>query len=283
MEPVRCRGLLVLVLAVLAACWAEPPAAPASLAAVGPIRVGMPAADANRTLKLLSLDVECRDKDGITDCRTHHAGTMGLRYELAGGRVMSATRLIASTTLPASVSEIAAAWESRYGPQDADAPAVQEFSVIRHWYREKEGVYRVNLCGRPGGMLACVETAIGVSPSAIAARVSSEAWDRRDVMVICSTWNDVVDAKCKRFEYGSLRPLYHGEVMRIRVVRGRLEAHPGGTLLFESEGAIRHRMWRVPDGSLYGVSCRDFEDTELCWEVIARYEPRPLLTAVIED
>lgn len=277
------RALLPVVAALLAACGAEPSAAPASLGAVGPIRVGMAAADANRTLRSSGFDVECRDEDGITECRTQHAGAMGLRYELAGGRVMSATRALASTTLPASVNELAAAWESRYGPQDADAPAVQEISVIRHWFRENEGVYRVNLCGRADGMRACLETAMGVTPAMVAARVSSEAWDRRDVMVICPTWDDVLDANCNELEYGALRPLHIGEVMRIRVVRGELEAHPGGTLLFQSEGAIRHRMWRVPDGSLYGVSCRDIDGSEACWEVIARYEPRPLFTAIIED
>ena len=159
---------------------------------------------------------------------------------------------------------------------------MQKLSVIRHWYREKEGVYRVHVCENAGETQACAETAMEVTPVAVAARVSAEAWDARDVAVICRTWNDVFTGDCDEPDHVSVRPLLD-DVMRIAVLRRTWEPPPGGVLLFESDGVIRHRMWRVPDGTLYGISCRNFDDRESCWEIAARYEPRRFLTAFIDD
>jgi hypothetical protein len=281
---VSCRLLIPVVAGALAACGTQPSAAPSSLAAVGPLRVGMPATEADRALSSMGLKVECRDKNGISECQTVHRGMLGLRYDVAGGRVRSATRAFGSNAFPAPPGELAAAWEARFGPQDAaEAPAVQKVSVIRHWFREEEGIYRVHLCGNTGGVQACAETAMEASPAAVAARVSAEAWDARDVAVICRTWDDVLTGGCHEPDHVSVRPLRSGEVMRIAVLRGRGEPLPGGALLFESGGVVRHRMWRVPDGTLYGISCRNFDDGEACWEIAARYEPRELLTAFIDD
>ncbi|HEU4451733.1 MAG TPA: hypothetical protein VFR81_01700 [Longimicrobium sp.] len=275
------RALAPLLAAALAACGAEPSPAPASLSTVGPLRVGMPASEASRTLSSMGFEVECRDRNGISECRTVHTGMIGVQYEVAGDRVRSATRLIGSDMLPAPAGEVAARWEARYGPQDAaEAPAIQKIIVIRHWYREKEGVYRVNLCGNHDGMQACLESAMEVTPAAVAARVMSEAWEARDVAVICRTWDDALTSRCDEPDHVSVWPLQSGEVMRIAVLRGARET-PAGAPLFESDGVVRHRMWRVPDGSLYGISCRNFDDREACWEIAARYEPRQLLAASI--
>ncbi|HST61564.1 MAG TPA: hypothetical protein VLK84_22860 [Longimicrobium sp.] len=280
------RALALLLSAAFAACGAPPSAPPPSLVAVGPLRVGMTAAEADRTLSTLGLNVECKEKNGISECRTLHAGAIALHYEVAGDRVRSATRVIGSSTPPAPAGEMAAAWEARYGPQDtAEAPAVQRLSVIRHWYRAGEGVYRVHLCGSSDGMQGCMETSMDVTPAAVAARIMSEAWDARDYGVVCHTWEKAVSGRCGKPQRISVRPLQSDEVMRIAVLREPRDTPPGGVLLFQSDGTIRHRMWRVSDGSLYGISCRNYDDEEeeTCWEIVARFQPRELLMAFVSE
>ncbi|MBB4635872.1 hypothetical protein FHS01_001888 [Longimicrobium terrae] len=288
-HEVGSRVLWHILVALLCVSCAPKPAPPSTdLGAVGPVYVGMSADALRRAINASDLEVKCKDEEAFTVCQTVHRGGMGLRYELMSDRVISASRFIATTSNAAATKSFHALWTARYGPPLSDTVlGVSSSDLIQHWYREAEHVYRVHHCG--SDLQACSETSFEVTPAAVGARLMSEVWDQRDARrVICRSWDAVIGYGCEesseQYYVGELRS---GEVLRIALLPDGVQASPPGMLLFETRTFVNcpycgpkflhYRMWRRPDGQLYGIGCQNISGSQACWELVTRYEPFAIL------